>query len=125
MSESILLKAEELINGDRAAAYGSPLEQYTKTAALWNAYLGIDSITAEDAVNMMVLLKVQRNGKDGYHEDSVTDIAGYAGVAQKLHIERQVEHHPVRYLLGDYPLGFPAAGGGDNATKVSWGQEAT
>jgi Domain of unknown function (DUF6378) len=100
MSESILTYAEQLINGDRAAAYGSPLDQYTKTAALWNAYLGINFITPEDAVNMMILLKVQRNGKDGYHEDSVVDIAGYAGVAEKLHYEKSFAEVPQRFVMG-------------------------
>jgi Domain of unknown function (DUF6378) len=86
---SVLETAETLIYGDRAESYGSPLDQYTKVAALWNAYLGVTIIRPEDAVNMMILLKVQRNGREGYHEDSVVDIAGYAGVAEKLHNEQQ------------------------------------
>lgn len=92
MSESILQKAEELINGDRSASYGSPLEQYTHLAALFNAYLGIDTITWQDAINMMLLIKVNRvrPGKP-FHRDSYTDTAGYAGCAEKAFNESQVD----------------------------------
>jgi Domain of unknown function (DUF6378) len=88
MTDSILREAEELINGDRAAAYGSPLEQYTHLAALFNAYLGIDTITWMDAINMMLLVKVNRvrPGKP-FHRDSYADTAGYAGCAEKAFIE--------------------------------------
>lgn len=82
---NVLLEADSLINGDRAAAYGSPTEQYEHLADLWGAYLGVN-MTALDAVNMMILVKVNR-ARDGFHRDSYVDTAGYAGVAEKMQNE--------------------------------------
>lgn len=92
MSKSILEEANELINGDRAAAYGSPLDQYVHLAGMFNAYLGIDTITWQDAINLMILIKVNRvrPGKP-FHRDSYADTAGYAGCAEKAHNESEAK----------------------------------
>ncbi len=82
---SILTTAEELINGQRAKDYGDAKENHERIANLWNAYLQKpDMITHEDVAVMMILLKIARFMENGYHEDTVVDIAGYAGVLEKM-----------------------------------------
>lgn len=75
----ILSEAAELINGERAQAYGEPEQSFENIAAHWSTYLGIE-ITPVDVGMMMILLKVSRNGRDRYKRDNVVDICGYAGL---------------------------------------------
>ena len=81
---SILTEAEELIHGQRAIDYGDARENHQRIADLWNAYTQPDMFTPEDVAVMMILLKVARLMENGYHEDTVRDIAGYAGVLEKM-----------------------------------------
>jgi hypothetical protein len=82
---SILTTAENIINGQRAKDYGDAKENHERIASLWNAYLQKpDMITHEDVAVMMILLKIARFMENGYHEDTVVDIAGYAGVLEKM-----------------------------------------
>lgn len=83
MSRSaILASADVLINGDRAAAYGSAEESFGRIAAMWSAYLGI-TVRSRDVALMMVLLKVSRaSGRSD--PDDLIDIAGYAALAGEL-----------------------------------------
>lgn len=89
--KSILAEAEEIINGDRAKAYGHPKPNHIAIASLWQAYLnnretlGIDGdLTPEDAALMMVLLKVARLQFLPDHRDSLVDIAGYVGCIERI-----------------------------------------
>lgn len=82
MTETILQEAERLINGDRQGSYGPPEQSLKDIANLWGAYLGKE-ISPQDVANLMILLKVSRS-KRGYHRDSFVDIAGYAGLTEKL-----------------------------------------
>lgn len=87
MSESILEEAQRLIHGQRNKDYGHPRDNITHTANIWSAYLGIE-ITALDVCHMMQQLKQSRMKTTGeYHRDSVVDIAGYAGVAERVYEE--------------------------------------
>lgn len=110
MSESILLKAEEIINGQRAKDYGDARENHQRIADLWNVYLQMEpdeSIAPEDVAVMMILLKIARLMENGYHRDTVTDIAGYAGVLEKMQLpeaERYEEPQPRQWdSLNDVP----------------------
>jgi len=89
--KSILEEAEEIINGDRAKAYGHPTPNHRAIASLWQAYLnnretlGIEGdLTPEDAALMMVLLKVARLQFLPDHRDSLVDIAGYVGCVERI-----------------------------------------
>lgn len=89
--KSILEEAEEIINGERAKAYGHPTPNHRAIASLWQAYLnnretlGIDGdLTPEDAALMMVLLKVARLQFLPDHRDSLVDIAGYVGCVERI-----------------------------------------
>lgn len=87
---SVLLEAEEIVNGPRRAAYGHPRENFSRICDLWNAYLQgrpggqAAPITPEDHALMMVLLKVARLQESPNHRDSVVDICGYAGTYEFL-----------------------------------------
>ncbi|ACE79982.1 hypothetical protein Pukovnik_56 [Mycobacterium phage Pukovnik] len=100
---SILTKAEEIINGQRAQDYGDAKENHIRIAKLWEAYTGVE-FEPEDVAVMMILLKIARFMENGYHEDTVVDIAGYAGVLEKMQLPPE-QRYAVRQ-----PSGFVALG---------------
>jgi hypothetical protein len=67
---------------ERAADYGPPEANLSRTAALWSSYLGT-CISAHDVAMCMILVKVSR-AKAGSKADNYTDIAGYAEIAEQL-----------------------------------------
>ena len=73
----LLRQAEQLINGDRNNQYGEPTQDFTRTARMWEAYLGIP-IRAHDVAALMCLLKLSRISWQPDKQDSWTDLAGYA-----------------------------------------------
>lgn len=77
MTESNCLdKANQIVEGARRKNYGHPLENHTRTASLWSAYLQ-RPITPQDVCILMVLLKVSRLAHDNRHDDSIVDVAGW------------------------------------------------
>lgn len=89
MSESILQEAHRLTHGDRNAAYGHPLDDYTKTAEFWTTALrgaGLlkddAAVTPELAALMMCLVKISRQ-LNAPKRDNMVDLAGYAWVAHE------------------------------------------
>lgn len=86
--ESILEEAQRLIHGQRNKDYGHPRENIGHTAAMWSAYLGVE-VTPMDVCHMMQQLKQSRMKTTGqYHRDSNVDIAGYAGVEERIYEEQ-------------------------------------
>lgn len=84
---SILLEAEEVVNGPRRAAYGHPSVNFGRITALWNAWLDVrvaGPLRAEDHAAMMILLKLARLAETPDHRDSLVDIAGYAATWELL-----------------------------------------
>ncbi|AVP41900.1 hypothetical protein SEA_JSQUARED_55 [Mycobacterium phage Jsquared] len=92
---SILTTAEEIINGQRAKDYGDARENHNRIAVLWEAYKRDTSFTEEDVAVMMILLKIARFMENGYHEDTVVDIAGYAGVLEKMQLPKD-QRYPAK-----------------------------
>lgn len=107
-AESIAAEADRLVDGDRQAAYGHPLDNFAFIAALWADYLagrGLlkhvaltddgsqgelaprESVTAEDAALMMILVKIAREAHAPKRDNRV-DLAGYAKVLDLIHAER-------------------------------------
>ncbi|AGK88082.1 hypothetical protein CASbig_34 [Mycobacterium phage CASbig] len=101
MTESILEEAQRLIHGPRNKNYGHPRENFADISALFSAYLE-RPITDLDVANLMILVKVARVKGTGYHRDSYTDIAGYAGCAERIY-EEPVEEDGQPALF-DLPL---------------------
>lgn len=82
MSQTILQKADEIINGERASDYGRAHVNMQRIADMWSAYLG-RPVSIEDVSAMMILLKVSRLANTPKLFDSWMDIAGYVGVWDK------------------------------------------
>ena len=88
-AKDTLLKAADLVGGDRARQHGDKLENHTKIAMLWNAWLLIrrnpgSDLTAIDVAQMMSLLKKARTQSGDYNPDDLIDDAGYTGVAAEI-----------------------------------------
>ena len=78
-----------LIDNDRLHHHGDKLENLTNIAEFWNTYLRQGGflkdedgvlLDAEDAANMMELLKVARRLTGAFNSDDFLDGAGYAAV---------------------------------------------
>ena len=82
MSENVLEEAQRLVTGDRGEAYGHPLDDYTRTAALWSTLLADklrpgEEFTPQDAIRCMIAVKLSRD-VNAPKRDNRTDLAGYA-----------------------------------------------
>lgn len=87
MSESALQEAQRLVHGDRGAAYGHPLEDFSRSAAMWSAILGV-SVTAEQVGLCMIAVKISRQC-NAPKRDNMVDAAGYAETVQMCIDERK------------------------------------
>lgn len=86
--EPITLEAHGLVFGDRNRDYGHPIEDFSRTAAFWTAYLGDklkpgEIVTAEDVGILMCLLKLSRQ-RNREKRDNLVDLAGYAETVQRI-----------------------------------------
>lgn len=84
---NILDEANGLVHGDRGEAYGHPLDDFTKTAKMWSAILGID-VKAEQVGLCMIAVKISRQCNKP-KRDNMVDIAGYAETVQMCGEERE------------------------------------
>lgn len=91
--QDVLNEAWNLIRGQRAKDYGPPHVNFEQIANLWQAALENRDLkerplTGEDVSILMILLKMARliTGQ-GYHRDSVVDIAGYTAILEVLQME--------------------------------------
>jgi hypothetical protein len=90
--ESVLEEAQRLIHGPRRESYGHPLDEYERMAALISIALADnlnEPITAEQAILVMVLLKINRHISDPTNRDSLVDAAGYIGCIELAIDERE------------------------------------
>ena len=81
--ETILAKAEEIYQGNRAGQYGRRERNFASIAALWTAYTGFE-LSPADVAAMMALLKIARMGSGHYKEDNVVDAVNYLLFAAEL-----------------------------------------
>lgn len=82
MSNSILIEADGLVNGDRAKAYGHPSKDFERTAAMWSAILGFP-VEPRMVGLCMIALKISREC-NAHKRDNLVDIAGYAQTVQMV-----------------------------------------
>lgn len=92
-AQDVVAEAARLVGGDRAAQHGDKLDNFTKIARLWTAYLRNAGVLAHDidagqAADMMELLKVARRQSGGFNPDDYIDGAGYAGVAFEIRVKQ-------------------------------------
>ena len=84
--ESVLEEAQRLVHGDRGADYGHPLDDFTKTAAMFGALRGV-YLTAEDVALFMICVKLSREA-NRHKRDNLTDLCGYAETYMMVKGER-------------------------------------
>lgn len=73
--ETILQEAQRLVHGNRGADYGHPYFDFSKTALIWQAVLGIP-VTPEQVALCMVGVKISREVNKP-KRDNLVDGAGY------------------------------------------------
>ena len=75
MNETILDEAKRIVYGERGENYGHPFEDFSRTAQIWSAILGI-KVEPEQVALCMVGLKISRECNRP-KRDNVVDGAGY------------------------------------------------
>lgn len=82
---SALLEANELINGEKAEAYGDVTEEFGKVADLWSVIAGVE-LSPMQCLLMMSQLKVVRQLQK-HNPDNIVDACGYIGLIEKVKID--------------------------------------
>ena len=82
-SSEILMKAANLVDGERDRVHGSKQVNFDNISSLWTAYLG-RTISDVDVANMMSLMKIARTKTGEHNLDDYIDAAGYAAIAGEL-----------------------------------------
>lgn len=89
--ESTLQEAQRLVHGDRGVAYGHPLDDFSRTAAMWSAILD-HPVSAEQVGLCMCAVKISRQCNMP-KRDNMVDLAGYAETVQMVIDERAGRAH--------------------------------
>lgn len=85
-SESILDEAKRIVHGDRGENYGHPFEDFSRTAKIWSAILGIE-VLPEQVALCMVGVKISRE-VNRPKRDNIVDGAGYFETLDMVKRER-------------------------------------
>lgn len=80
---SILTKAEELVNKDRQADYGSPLDHFMDVSVAVSALIG-KTLTPQDCIMVMLVIKLSRENNK-HKEDNLVDICGYSEILNRFY----------------------------------------
>lgn len=80
----ILDRAKACVVGDRERDYSSPEQNFSRIAALWNAYVGSAVFSAKDVAAMLALLKIARIASGNFKDDNWVDLAGYAACGGEI-----------------------------------------
>jgi hypothetical protein len=78
--------AAELVSGERQAAYGHPLDNFTRAAQIWGVILGCE-VTPEQVSLCMVGMKIAREVNQT-KPDTVVDGIGYFLTLNMIREER-------------------------------------
>lgn len=74
------ITATQLVTGARQEAYGDPLENYERLAKHLEALFDCE-VTRRQAIHVMILVKLCRDGGMGLRDNEV-DVCGYATILQ-------------------------------------------
>ncbi len=85
-NESILEEARRIVHGDRGENYGHPFEDFSRTAKIWSAILGIN-VEPEQVALCMVGVKISRE-VNRPKRDNIVDGAGYFETLDMVKNER-------------------------------------
>lgn len=84
--------ANKLVSGDRQQDYGHPIEDFSKTALIWQAILGIE-ITPEQVALCMVGVKISRE-VNKHKPDNIIDGCGYFRTLEMVHEYKEKQDKP-------------------------------
>ena len=87
---SILLDADNIVNGSRRADYG-PEESFGKMAKIYNTLFG-KNIESSDICKILMIVKLVRESYN-HKRDNLVDLAGYAELLNRLEDGRDAENH--------------------------------
>jgi len=88
----VLAKAKDAVK-ERGENYGSPSDNFTIAASLYEAHLGVP-VSPFDVGALHILNKLSRLQNDPTHFDSWVDIAGYAAVTCEAIYDIVDTQHP-------------------------------
>lgn len=88
--------AAKAVLTDRNTAYGEPEDSFSAIAGMWSVYLG-RPVSSCDVACMMALLKIVRAKQNPHHDDSWTDLAGYAACGAEC-ADRMCGCEKIEYL---------------------------
>lgn len=108
---SILVNAEQLVNGDRQRDYGHPYDDFTRTARMASGlgFRMVDhqgnprELNAKDIPMFMILVKLSRES-NRHKEDNLTDCIGYVKTLDMV-IQKEEELCNLRNTLSSCPAG--------------------
>jgi Domain of unknown function (DUF6378) len=83
MNADHLLEQASTVVGHRRGIYGAPDAVFEHVAMRWSQVLGT-RVTPAQVIICLIDLKIVRVARDPKHPDSITDIAGYAGVLAEV-----------------------------------------
>lgn len=87
--ESILQEAQRLVVGDRGHQYGRPIQDFSRTAKMWDALFSEKlkpgaQFAPQDVGLGMIAVKLSRE-VNKHKRDSLVDVAGYALTVEMVH----------------------------------------
>lgn len=87
----VLLRALDVINGERQQQYGDPEDSFEDIAWAWNWWLDSDNapITDADVAMMMALMKIAREKNGAGKTDNIVDCCGYLGLYEDMRDEKK------------------------------------
>ena len=80
--KSILLEADNLVNGERQKAYGKPENNFKHISEIVSSVLK-KKVTAREIVIMLICTKMSRHIFKP-KRDNLTDLAGYAEILSRI-----------------------------------------
>ncbi len=85
-ASGMLSRAEKIVD-ERMVKYGKPTESWTRIGRMWGAYLNIEDIPAEQALQMMTMVKKIREQYE-HNPDNWEDDAGYVDCAHRTLMDK-------------------------------------
>lgn len=87
---SVLLKADEIIHGERVKLYGPATETFEKVAKAFTLITGIE-VSGKDVALLQMIFKLVRNQHSPENPDHLTDCAGYCGIMADIQFKEESE----------------------------------
>lgn len=89
-SQSVLMEAQNLVHGDRHKQYGHPIDDFGRTAKMWNALWPHWKTTPEQVGLAMVCVKLSREINNPKRDNRV-DGPGYFEAVDMIHRRKEWE----------------------------------